>query len=257
MLQPHQIFGLIFGISALSVASCTEAEVSNLPAAVKVLEAEGLVIMQEFATGSEIRAFAAAAGDQPIAVYLTKDGNTIVGTRLSPEGKRLDEAKLIELVAKPKAASDWAKLEASEWVLDGKADAPRIVYVFSDPNCPYCNKFWQLSRPWVDAGKVQLRHIIVGIIREDSANKAAAILSASDQESALHHNESHYAQGGIAPLVQIPTAIQSTLDKHQQLMYSLGLRGTPGIIVLTEQGEIRKFSGMPQAAAIGEIFGSR
>lgn len=77
----------------------------------------------------------------------------------------------------------WAQLESATWVLDGKADAPRIVYTFSDANCPYCNHFWEAARPWVNSGKVQLRHLLVGIIREDSPAKAAAILGASDVDS--------------------------------------------------------------------------
>src|SRR3546814_12650200 len=77
------------------------------------------------------------------------------------------------------SARTWALLEASEWIADGKADAPRVIYTFSDPNCPFCNKFWSAARPWVDSGKVQLRHIMVGVIRPDSANKVATIMTAS------------------------------------------------------------------------------
>ncbi len=47
------------------------------------------------------------------------------------------------------SAKMWAKLEASAWVRDGKADAPRVVYTFSDANCPYCHNFWEAARPWV------------------------------------------------------------------------------------------------------------
>src|SRR2546429_3515415 len=48
-----------------------------------------------------------------------------------------------------------------------------------------CHKFWEAARPWVDAGKVQLRHILVGVIRDDSPAKAAAILQAPDRAAAL------------------------------------------------------------------------
>jgi thiol:disulfide interchange protein DsbG len=42
--------------------------------------------------------------------------------------------------------------------------------------------FWEQARPWVKAGKVQLRHIMVGIIREDSPGKSAALLAAKDPQ---------------------------------------------------------------------------
>src|SRR5690606_4457408 len=109
----------------------------------------------------------------------------IIGTRVDAQGRNMDEDTLNELVVKPMQEQAWQALEESDWVLDGRADAPRVVYVFSDPNCPYCNRFWETARPWVDAGKVQLRHILVGVIREDSPGKAAAILSAKDPSAAL------------------------------------------------------------------------
>lgn len=31
----------------------------------------------------------------------------------------------------------WKNLEKATWIQDGQKNAPRIVYVFSDPNCPY------------------------------------------------------------------------------------------------------------------------
>ena len=60
------------------------------------------------------------------------------------------------------------------WIADGRDDAPRKVYVFMDANCKYCTKFWSDARPWVDSGKVQLRHVMVAVIAPTSAGKAAA-----------------------------------------------------------------------------------
>lgn len=44
-----------------------------------------------------------------------------------------------------------------------------VVHVFTDANCLFCNQLWTSARPWVEVGKVQLRHAIVGIIRAGSA----------------------------------------------------------------------------------------
>src|SRR3546814_10919624 len=94
------------------------------------------------------------------------DGNAVSGTRLNAKGEPIDQATLQSLVAKPISDQAWADLESATWVLDGKADAPRVIYTFNDANCPYCHLFWEAARPWVDAGKVQLRHLFVGIIKE-------------------------------------------------------------------------------------------
>ena len=65
----------------------------------------------------------------------------------------------------------WRQLEASHWIADGR-DGARVVYVFTDPNCPYCNKLWSEARPRVAAGKIQLRHVIVGILTPTRPGKA-------------------------------------------------------------------------------------
>lgn len=207
--------------------------------------------------GGNLRAYAAVADDQPIAIYVLGDGSAIVGTRLDAQGAPVDEATLKELVAKPMDEQAWAQLESLTWVPDGKADAPRIVYTFTDANCPYCHLFWEAARPWVDAGKVQLRHLLVGIIKEDSPAKAAAILSASDPAAALRENEVKYDQGGITPAQGVPENVQNILRDNQMLMLSMGFRGTPGIIVRDDEGLIQKYNGMPQQDALTEVLGPR
>lgn len=157
-----------------------------------------------------------------------------------------------------KAADDKvrAQLEATTWVRDGKADAPRVIYTFTDPNCKYCHKFWEAARPWVDAGKVQLRHILVGVIRDDSPTKAAAILQAPDRTAALLEHEKKAGQGGIAPAFSVSPDIRKALDDHHKLMLSLGFRGTPGIVVLQETGSVKAYGGMPRETALPEVFGA-
>lgn len=248
---------VFLGACLLLMTGCSQAGTADQPPAITALEGQGLSIVKEFDAGAEVRAFAAVAGDQPVAVYLTKDGNMIVGTRLDAKGNRIDDPKLLELVAKPMAERAWEQLESSTWVLDGKADAPRIVYTFSDTNCPYCHSFWEAARPWVDAGKVQLRHILVGVIREDSPNKAAAILNAPNRSAALLENENKFGQGGITPAKSVPADVSNILNDNQMLMLTMGFRGTPGIVVRDEQGALKKYNGMPQPGALAEALGPR
>lgn len=174
------------------------------------------------------------------------------GWATAAEGPAMAQAPKVQTQAGDTVQS---QLEASTWVLDGKADAPRVIYTFTDPNCKYCNKFWEAARPWVDAGKVQLRHILVGVIRDDSPAKAAAILQATDRTAALLENEKKAGQGGITPAFSVSPDMRKTLDAHHKLMLSLGFRGTPGIVVLQETGGIKSYGGMPRPAALPEVFG--
>lgn len=241
----------------LMMAVGSRAENAQLPQAIKALEQQGLSVLREFEAGAGLRGFAGVAGDQPVAVYLQEDGHAIVGMRLDAEGNPVDEAVLEQLVAKPLSDQAWAQLESAAWVLDGKADAPRVVYTFSDANCPYCNRFWEAARPWVDEGKVQIRHLLVGIIKEDSPAKAAAILGAPDPSAALTENESNFDKGGIAPAPSVPDDVLQTLGNNQRLMMNMGFRGTPGIVVRQSDGLIDKYNGMPQGDTLGEVLGPR
>lgn len=134
--------------SFLFIASCSQAENTDMPPVVKALEEQGLVVKNGFQVEVEMRTFASVAGDRPIAVYVLADGKAIVGTRLNAKAEPMDEQTLQSLVAQPISDQSWAELESSNWVLDGNADAKRVVYVFTDANCPYCHQFWTASRPW-------------------------------------------------------------------------------------------------------------
>jgi thiol:disulfide interchange protein DsbG len=247
----------LLAASLMLVAGCIQAGSADKPPALQALEGQGLTVMQEFKVGGGLRAFAALTGDRPIAVYITGDGNAIVGTRLNVKGEPMDEADLEKLAAKPASDKEWSQLQASTWVLDGKKDAPRVIYTFIDANCPYCHRFWEASRPWVDSGKVQLRHILVGIIKEDSPAKAAAILGAPDPTAALVMNERRFSQGGITPAKSVPADANQILDDNLALMMNTGFRGTPGIVVRGPNGVLKKYNGMPQGAQLNEVLGPR
>jgi len=257
MTAQRSISSFLFTAGLMLAPTHSLAADAELPPSIRALEDRGLSIVQEFDAGGHARAFAGLAGGSAVAAYLLADGSVIVGTRLDANGHPIDEAALEQLVAKPLSDEEWAQLESATWVLDGKADAPRVVYTFSDANCPYCNRFWEAARPWVDAGKVQIRHLLVGIIKQDSPAKAAAILGASDPSAALHENETKFSEGGIMPAANVPDEVQVILEDNQLLMLSMGFRGTPGIVVQQSNGLIDKYNGMPQSSALTEVLGPR
>ncbi len=242
---------------AAAAATAKPAD-ANEPAVVKTLRSQGVEFMGTFETPVGLTGYAGVAGQRPLAVYVSKDGQyAVVGTLVNAKGEDASADKLKELVSGPMGAQAWTKVEASHWVADGKADAPRVIYAFSDPNCPYCNHFWEAAQPWVAAGKVQIREILVGVIREDSANKAAAILAAASPEAALLENERNFAKGGIKPLATVPAAIEAKLRANETLMLELGFQGTPGILFKDADGTVQMRSGMPQGNDLQTILGPR
>lgn len=50
-----------------------------------------------------------------------------------------------------------------------------ILYVFMDPNCKFCHRFYEQVMPLVRKNAVQIRAIMVGFVKPSSLGKAAAI----------------------------------------------------------------------------------
>ncbi|MFQ6572913.1 thiol:disulfide interchange protein DsbG [Pseudomonas sp. UM16] len=244
---------LTFGLLASQAAMA-----ETLPKAVQQMEAKGVKVKGSFDAPNGLRGYAAEYQNRGMALYLTPDGkHVLVGSLFDEQGKDLSAAPLEKLVYAPMAKEVWAKMEKTAWIADGKADAPRIVYLFSDPNCPYCNMFWQQARPWVESGKVQLRHIMVGIIREDSPGKSAALLASSDPVQALNKHEKAGKASSLKALEKIPAAVQAKLDSNLALMEELGLSATPAIFYLDENQQLQTQQGAPRPDTLGKILGKR
>ena len=151
----------------------------------------------------------------------------------------------------------WQTLEDSNWVQDGADDADRIIYTFTDPNCPYCDKFREQAAPWIEAGRVQLRHIMVGIIKRSSTPKAATILGSEDPEAKLASNRRAYESGGIEPDEALVKEAEGQVRENNFLMRDLGARATPTTIYWDGNGELAAKQGAPRPREMPAIMGSQ
>lgn len=242
--------------AALLQSPLLQAE--ELPQAIRKIEAKGAKIIGTFDAPDGLRGYAAQYQNRGMALYLTPDGkHVLLGNLYDAEGKDLSAEPLQKLVYAPMAKEVWAKMEASHWIADGKQDAPRVVYLFSDPNCPYCTMFWEQARPWVQAGKVQLRHIMVGIIREDSPGKSAALLASKDPAKALDDHEKAGKKSTLKALKTIPADVQAKLDANMRLMDELELSATPAIFYMDDKGELQQQQGAPSPDKLAKILGPK
>jgi thiol:disulfide interchange protein DsbG len=259
-------------VGAALAASAPDAAAPR-PPALKALEAHGLTVVGTFPAPGGLTAWAAYAGQQPVALYATPDGkHVIAGTMLDADGKDVTRTALEQAVRAPMAAGVWKQLEASRWIADGKPDAPRTVYMFTDPNCPYCNKFWSDARPWVDSGKVQIRHVLVGILTPTSQGKAAALLADRNPSAALASYEGSQAaanakaiaaghakplaDGPLKPLDKVPAAVATQLEGNEKLMASLRFEATPAFVWRDAAGKMQTRVGAPESA-LAAILGPR
>lgn len=249
---------LILALAALiaPIAFAGTAQGKEWPAPIKALEVQHDVeIVGSFAAPGGVTGYAARAQGQALSLYLTADGkHVIVGPMFDERGVNLSEAPLERLLNKPLDESVWQQLGTSRWIADGEESATRVVYVFTDPNCPYCHKFWSDARPWVSSGKVQLRHVLVGVLGPTSPAKAAALLMAKDPSAALRAYEQ---QPGSAakPVGDIPAAVKSQLDANLRLMRQFGPPATPTIVYRDAQGKLQKMQGAPAPDKLAQVLG--
>lgn len=243
--RPALSLALAFGIGS--------ALAQDMPAPIAALEEQGLTIHGSFEAPAGLTGYAASIQGQELAVYVTGDGQyAVVGNLVDAEGNNLSSAPLERLVSGPQDAMTWESLGDSAWIADGADGAERVVYVFTDPNCPFCSQFWQSARPWIEAGEVQLRHVMVGILKHDSPRLAISLLAADDPAGAL---KAHESGDPIEPLDSLPREWEIKLQDNHDLMASLGLHATPSILYHND-GKLRMSQGAPDPEQLEAIMGS-
>ncbi|MDA3919708.1 MAG: thiol:disulfide interchange protein DsbG [Salinisphaera sp.] len=236
---------------------------SGTPPPIAALEKQGVTVEGKFKAPNGLTGYAATIRNHPLAIYVMPDGqHAIVGTLIDAQGKDLSSEPL-QRVASSQYQKIWPKLKSSHWVANGSDNAKRVVYEFVDANCPYCHKFWQESRPWVEAGQVQVREIVVGILTPTSMPKGATILAAKDPTAAFMKNERHYSRGesrgggggGITPLKNIPAEAKKKVEANNQMMQSLGFSATPTIVYRDDSDNVQVVQGVPQGDEMTAVMG--
>jgi thiol:disulfide interchange protein DsbG len=243
-------------LSTIVVAAGVQAQ--DYPAVIQKLQQQGVEVIDSFDAPGGMTGFVGEMRGRSLAFYLTPDGDhVIVGTLMDKDGNNLSQASIQDLIMGPKLEKAWSQLDESHWVRDGDKNADLIIYTFTDPNCPYCHRFRQQAEPWINAGKVQLRHILVGILAEDSLTKAATILGSEKPEAALAEHQNSFEQGGIAVDRKRVSAAHLEVKANNRLMQELGLQATPSTLYRGENGSVKMVQGLPNPQALKRMMGPR
>lgn len=244
--------------SAAPPAASASIAATPAPAASLVqraLAANGVEITGSLEAPAGFQGFVAQYQGHELPVYALPDGKHIViGSLLDMDGHDLTGPALAKVTGTPLGEAQWKALEASDWVAEGDPHAQRIVYVFVDTRCPYCHHLWQASQPFLKKGGVQVRNILVAVIRPESMPEAADILASKDPVAAWQRNEANFGKN-VAPTGQPPAAAVDKVRANTDLMQTLGFMGTPGIVWKDARGKIHVLQGMPRDnAGLDSIF---
>lgn len=230
----------------------------DLPAPVKAIEKQGITIIKSFDAPGGMKGYLGKYQEMGVTIYVTPDGkHAISGYMYDDAGTNLSEKLFNQELYGPAGRELWQRMEKAEWILDGQKTAPRVVYVFADPYCPYCKQFWQQARPWVESGKVQIRTLMVGVIKPESPAAAAAILSAKDPAKSWHEYEQSNGKMTLALPKIIPPAIMRSLNLNQKIMDDLGANATPAIYYMNEENVLQQAVGLPDAEKLKTIMGEK
>ncbi|QBX80773.1 thiol:disulfide interchange protein DsbG [Citrobacter tructae] len=230
----------------------------DLPDAVKAIEKQGITILKPFDAPGGMKGYLGKYQDMGVTIYVTPDGkHAISGYMYNEKGENLSNALIEKEIYAPAGREMWQRMEKAPWILDGKKDAPVIVYVFADPFCPYCKQFWQQARPWVDSGKVQLRTLLVGVIKPESPATAAAILAAKDPAKTWHDYEASAGKLALQMPTTPPVEQLKQLNINQKLMDDLGANVTPAIYYMSEDNTLQQEVGLPEKDKLNIIMGNK
>lgn len=138
---------------------------------------------------------------------------------------------------------DMGRIDKSLAVKIVRGEGKRNLYLFSDPDCPYCKQL-ERSLATLDDVTIHIFMMPLETIHPKAREKSIAVWCAQDKAAAWLN--------AVANSKQIDSVTcDNPIDKIQDLAASLGINGTP--TMLTDDG--RKLTGARDTAAINAWLG--
>lgn len=244
----------ILSLMILIFSTVAHAQTAELPEPVKQMEKQGIEIIKPFSTPGGMEGWLGKYQDMGVTIYLTPDKKHVIsGYMYDAHGNNLSEKIINDEIYIPAGREMWKQLSAAPGVAEGRADAKCQVVVFADPFCPYCNKFWHQAQPALKDKRISIKTLLVGVIRPDSGQYAAAILSDRDPAKVWYDHES--SDGKIKPELKsnTPPAVFKQIQRNQQLMEQTGASGTPAIYYLNKSRVLQQIIGLPDDKQMADL----
>lgn len=190
--------------------------------------------------------------------WITPDGRAVVirGELVGLQGQDYTKGALYDqrLLLAPATAITDAAAASTHAILVGADPKAPVVTVFFDPNCIFCHLLYKAFRPYVAAGKMRVRFVLVGLIKPDSLARAASILMAHDPASALALDESKFdhahEEGGYPIAKPLQPGLEGTVKANGALMAKADGQGTPTLFYCSASAHsVQMSAGLPSNLA--------
>jgi thiol:disulfide interchange protein DsbG len=249
-----------FALAALGsspVFAAASSDLGTIPTPLKLATQGGLHIDRKFPAEGGLTGWVVSAGPtNSMVVFTTGDGKVaIAGALIDSTGENLTQKYLKEYAPKVTYNKFTAQLEKSFYAEQSPPGAVKsTIYIFVDPNCPYCHMTYRALLPYVKEG-LRIRWIIAPVLGGDGPNKAAEILSAKNPVLAFEKNESSFGQKGPQSTFKVTPEMQKKLSYNTTLLSEMGFGGVPAILYVSAKGELAAISGAPDPTKLDEIAG--
>lgn len=259
--------GLLLAGSQFAVAQQPASDAAALDPTLPKALAKGL----QAGRGKLAATFKAAGGltgyvivDTPgrneIVYTVPGSGLLIVGHVLDAEGKDLNQTYVDQYAPKIDYAKFESRIVSAPSVVEGATGSAvkSTIYIFMDPNCIFCHLTWKALRPYEAAG-LQVRWIPMGLLKPDSAGKAAALLDSHAGAMLLEDGEASFdvthESVGIAAETNVSNDTQAKIKANEALFRELGFYGTPTIFYRGKDGKLTPSQGMVRLSEIPSMTG--
>lgn len=190
-----------------------------------------------------------------MGLLFDQDGKVVTARQVTAlQGKEADLDKLTGGTApeapkkapvfKTPAEEMYSNIEDSNWIRLGKDSAP-VLYMFIDPQCPYCKAFiGDLRRNYIVNGLVQVRLVPVGLKTETRA-QAAFLLAVADPEGTWYR----HLDGDETALPVTPGINEQGVERNLSIMQSWKFDATPTTVYRAKDGKVKIVQGRAKDAA--------
>lgn len=228
------------------------AELISTPGAelIKKLTDNKVTVMRQFQAVLDLKGYVVQDSHCEKSILFTdaQGQYLIAGNIVDADGRSLVQQYTDEYINAGKGIAAYKGIDKTHWISEGKDAAKHKIYIVVDTNCYYCKRLHEVVQPFIDAGDLQVRWIMVAI-GPDSKGKSAHILSAKTNAEAvalIKENEDKFdektGRGGISALSDDGAAKQAFVKVADNTAFLTNnhFAGTPVVLY-------KDMSGAPKA----------
>ena len=263
------ILGVITGVIITIIASQTLLFANNDKASnlINTVLKDQATIQKTIPINKNLQAYILAAkanGHKAIAFGDTENQYLILGNVLDNKGTNLTQVYTDKYILPEMLKKTFSNLKKTTLFAQGNKSAEHHVVIAVDPNCIYCNLLYKELQPQIEKGNLHVHWLMVGILKQSSIDKAAAILAGktnAERIANLKKDEENFnnkqEEGGVVALDKNDknfTSYKKQVEDNTKFLLESGYEGTPVMLYKDKTGNPRAISGYLKGQALNEAI---